>query len=447
MQANKPSLRLNKTPQPSAAGRAWKALGWGALACAWPWAFAAHADLSVQTSLQWVSFLRHTEIASSAANPDNRPFRLPDLEFLSELRPSLKLGAAPGLTFVARPLLRFVGQGIEAGAAPRRESTWADAFFNELYGNLVTGSAENLSVSYGIQNVQWGPAELASPSNPVFRELSTDRSYFLLTRGRLLWRANAGFGKGIALTALGETGALAPPVGERSDAFDTKAALKLELSSASGSSQAALIGAVRGRARPFFGAFAQWELLDGVSFYGDAGVTRGTNAWYPERTAGSPVGRFAQSKGGPDFRNAEAVLGLRGNLERGTDLRLEAYLQTAGWSKTELKDALRVATAPVPDYERNLQSYSTPGTILPGRRYLYFSLREPGIPLFDSSEAALRCLYSLTDGSLRVFAVLESNVADAAQIFLSSSISVGKADLELTRDSRWGVIAGHRLSW
>ena len=107
------------------------------------------------------------EPANSTQNPDNNFLQLPHYTANLELRPDLRLNLEPlELSVKPRATLEF---DIWKEGSRQGDTQWiSDVYVNEWLARLK--ARDNLFISYGRENLQWGPSFLFSPSNPFFQD-------------------------------------------------------------------------------------------------------------------------------------------------------------------------------------------------------------------------------------------------------------------------------------
>jgi hypothetical protein len=114
------------------------------------------------------------EPAKSTQNPDNNFLQIPHYTADLEIRPDLRLDLN-FLELSAKPRAKLEFQIWEEGLRSG-ETQWKDDWYvNEWLVRLK--ARENLFVSYGRENLQWGPSFLFSPSNPFFRDNGRSNPY------------------------------------------------------------------------------------------------------------------------------------------------------------------------------------------------------------------------------------------------------------------------------
>jgi hypothetical protein len=418
-------------------------------AALWPPPLDAHAQdaapaappaITWRGSVEWIGAVRWTEPAETPLNPGNRTFRIPQFRVQAQVRPHLRVDVGTRLTGVARPRGLAVAQSAWIAGAPRERDADASANWTELFVNWRPTDA--VHVTYGLQNFQWGPAELLAPSNRVFHETGVFRDQLYYVRGRHLLRVNLSAGRQWSLVTLAElTGNGEGPfvAGER---FRRQAQIKGEYSVPSGRGYIGLTAGGREGARPWFGEYASYEVAGGLSAYVDATHAKGSRAWYPVALPGSGAA-FAQSDLDGDRWRTLAVAGLRYTFVAGPDARIEYLHQDAGYRRHEIDlAALALATSPLA-----ADAFLAPGLEFLGRRMALVSLRLPDLPPRQQLALQGRYLRSLTDRSGVAFLTAGLDAADAVVLFASASVTHGGATAEFSRLARAGLVAGAVWTW
>lgn len=427
---------------------AWLTVGWLTVG-AWP----AHAQPAAddqpesrplftwRASAEWLSTVRWLDPARTAINPGNTPLRLPQAWAQTELRPDGRLEVGSRLLFVVRPRLVASVRSVWSDGLPREDTSDASANWTEAYMNWRASNAVQLT--YGLQNFQWGPAELLSPSNRLFHEVGVFRDPAYYVRGRHMVRLNASAGKEWSLVTLAELGDNGEGDFNAGDPFRRQAQSKLEYAAPSGGGYIGATVGVREGARAWLGEYGSLSLTQGLSAYVDATHARGSRAWYPEIRDDQPA--IVRKAGRSDAWNTLAVAGLRYTFVNGVDLRGEFVHQDAGYSRSDGVLAARVVTTS-PDRE-TLERYLAPGLELLGRRLGLFSIRAPDLPPARHLVLQGRYLRSFTDDSGVAFAGVTLETTDALVLFASATATHGARSAEFSRLVRRSVVAGALWTW
>ncbi len=405
----------------------------------------ATPSLAFRGHLEWITAVGGASARASPVNPGNAILKVPAGGVQTELRPDLRLEVGAALTAIARPRFLLKVQKAETSAGWQPEQYEATAGWIEGYAAWRV--SDRLSVSYGLQNFQWGPAELVSPSNRIFHASGFYRDPVYVVRGRHLVRANVSAGRAWSLVVLAEVGdngedafvALAP--------FERKAQAKLEYTAPAGDLSAAITAGAAALSRGWFGEYATVPLFAGLSAYADAVHTVGRHAWYPVETPLAPV--FEQTGMETRGLRTTALGGLRYSFENGNDLRVEYLFDEAGWTDDQLALAEQAAAASLltTGDRSGLDPFLAPGFELLGRHLLYASLSLPDLPPQERTRIQARYLRSLTDGSGVAFVTGSYDATDSVVAFASLSATHGPADGALSRLTRATFAAGATVNW
>ncbi len=436
----------------------WRRLATGAalaVACA-----RAHAQdpapaggpgLSFRGRLEWLSAAATTAYRDTPVNPANGVLEVPQAAAQAELRPDLRIERGDDLRLVARPRLLVQGSRARAAGAWRAEETDTSAEWLDLYGSWRVD--ERLTVAYGLQNFQWGPAELLSPSNRIFHETCFTRDPLYAVRGKHLARVNVSAGRSWSAVVLAEVRANDDAPFVAGEPFEPKVEAKLEWSAPGGRGYVGVTGGAGQRSRGFFGEYGSVSLTDGLSAYADAVHHAGSRAWIPvEDGAGGAT--FAQAATRAGLRTL-AVGGVRYSFAGGADVRLEYVFDEAGWDERRLGLAALAARPPGPlatpeelaAWRARLAAWAAPGFELVGRQHLYASVSLVELPPGKRLRVQGRVLRALEDGSAAAFVTASLDATDSVVVFASAAATDGGRDGALSRLVRGTAAAGAVVSW
>lgn len=401
--------------------------------------------LSFRGHLEWITAAGRAWGRASPINPGNRILQVPFGGAQSELRPDLRFEVGSALTAVARP--RFLVKVERAETADGWQPERFTAAAEWIEGYATWRASDGLAVSYGLQNFQWGPGELMSPSNRIFHSTGFYRDPVYVVRGRHLVRVNVSAGREWSAVLLAEVGDNGEAPFVAGEPFEPKAQAKLEYTAPAGDLYGAVTAGVSQRSRAWFGEYVALPLAGGLAAYADAVHTVGRRAWYP---VADPVLGAAFAQTGMETRGLRttALAGLRYSFVGGQDLRLEYLFDEAGWTDAQLGLAERAALASLAAGDRaGLDRFLDPGFELLGRQLLYGSLLLPELPPGERITVQARYLVSLTDGSGVGFLTASLDATDAVVAFVTASATHGPGDGALSRLTRAAFAAGATVSW
>jgi hypothetical protein len=402
----------------------------------------------------------------SPLNPENLVAMVPDRAVFAEVRPNLQLSFT-SLDFVMRPKLEYrfdqFDEELTLAGKKHQQKNEVRSYWREVYGTWSLGEA--LQLSWGLQNYQWGPAEAANPSNPIFRESVLNRSILYESRGKHLLRIHRKVSENWQLMAMAET---QEPISDQnysdlesanmamSTDFHPQALVRMEYMR-----EAQYVGLVLGsqlNGSRYFGEYASWTSEDGFSLFFDAVHRQGRLVKSPVSEVGTMVpGSLEEAQDLTLFEEEAkgekvmtfAVIGLRYEWQE-SDFRTEWIEYQEGYSRGEQEQLLvnlRTAGAnPFLAQQLLLQSQDT-GRIYPGRRLYMFSYRKQKPFALQDSTAYLRYLASATDGSAQAYGHWETAWNDQLVGFLAFGLGVGSKTSEMSGLVASSVLLGLKESW
>lgn len=395
-------------------------------------------SLEARGSVEWLTAGRWTELAHTPLNPGNAMLAYPQAHVQTELRPNLKLEHGHMLAAVFRPRVLATWDAARFGGAWDEGEADAELEWSEAY--LTWRLSDELAMSLGRQNFQWGPAELMSPSNRIFHESGLTRDALYHVRGRDLLRVNASVGSRFSAVLLVELEDNDEPQLVPLEKFTPRAQLKAELTTADGASYLGLTGGGTRDGRGFVGEYAQLTVSDGLFVYADATHAMRRDAFYPQET---PLGPALLQLRDREKPTTLAVGGLRYNFETGEDIRLEYVYQDGGYTAEEIERAYDIVRAnPI-----LLPVFAQPGLEVLGRSLVYASVRLPELPPKKHLMLQFRYLRSLTDQSGAAFFTASLDATDSLVAFVSAYGTHGSYAAELSRFVRASLVLGVVQTW
>jgi len=392
-------------------------------------------------------FLAHTERQNtiSVLNPNNRVLESPLQISFFEYRPELRFTRDKNNSrFILRGRWIFEDTKTnllnpnEKNELQRGHSDLSDAFFEENFNDTWTWSL-------GLQNYQWGPAELYSPSNPIFHFSSQQKSFFFKEKGHGLFRLNATKDSGFSFVAMQEFISNNERHWIEGRDFQSKSLLKFEQQFENRANYAAFIIGSEELSRPMVGENFNWSFSNGFSLYADAKHTQGRLNYVPIRNSFNMMELVFKDSPSRDWE----TLGLVGvRYESASyDLRQEFLLNTAGYSKDEWDQTLSAVSDLTPFLATNLKRFSRSGLEFLKRHYSYTSLRIPDLGQKQSTNLYLRYLCNLDDLS-GVFQInADHNWSDSLVLFAESMAFHGAADSEFRLVEDFQISIGLKKSF
>jgi hypothetical protein len=370
------------------------------------------------------------EPAKSSQNPDNNFLQLPYYTADLEIRPDLRLDLN-FLELSAKPRakleFRIWEKGLRSG-----ETQWKDDWYvNEWLVRLK--ARENLFLSYGRENLQWGPSFLFSPSNPFFRDNGRSNPYMEIPGmdfGRLVFILHSSWTMSfIVNTNEGRNKLMGP------DPFENTYALKADYTGRE--NYASIILSQRDN-KNTLGIFGGWTISDALLLYGEGSFARGSNTLYP-RTDGSYLGASMQKihQDDPDIKPI-ILIGSSYTLEASGTFSLEYAYNAPGYNRdeAEIYYALRRngATAFNMGGMAGALGLMTLGqAINPGLRFLrknYAMLQYSQSNIQNKIDLTLRWTQNLDDGSGQFLTLVSYSLGNHLELFSSGMINAGGENTE-----------------
>jgi hypothetical protein len=382
------------------------------------------------------------EPANSTQNPGNNFLNLPryweDLEIQPDLRLSLE-----ALDLSVKPRMKveysFWQEGIRRG-----ESQWEnDGYINEWLARWKV--RDNLFISYGRENLQWGPSFLFSPSNPFFQDNGRRNPYLEVPGmdfGRLVWIPASSWTLSlIANTDEGMNKTIGP------DPFEKTYTLKIDYTGRE--NYGSLILSHNEGTRNSLGFFGGWTLSDAVLLYGEGCLAQGSKASYPQKDS-SPLEASMQKRyqGDQGFRPA-LLIGSSYTFETKGTLTLEYAYYGPGYNDAEAdtyyslrRNATRALGAG--GLASALGQQALGQTAITGLRFLrknYALLQYTQNNIQNRVDLTLRWTRNLDDGSCQGTALVTYPLGNHLELFSVGTMNFGGKETEYGSflDYQWMV--------
>jgi hypothetical protein len=317
-------------------------------------------------------------------------------------------------------------------------SDLSDLFFSSNWAN-------SFSTTVGLQNYQWGPAEILSPSNPFFHFASDQRSFFYKEKGRVLLRANWTPDPQQAHWSIV---GMYEPIDNQTrfwtadKEFKPKSAMKIEYQFENPANSIAVVGGQGEDQRGFVGEYATFSPVEGFSVYLDAQHRSGRSNYVPEANA---LGFYDLVDSQDDRTFTLAVFGFR--WEGRVDFRQEFIINEAGYDPIEWPQAKASALTASPNVLLNAKRFAAPGLELRTQTYSYTSLRVPDVGPSKNASLSARWLSSMEHDSSVLQLNFEYNWNDRTVLSVEGLQFMGNpsGEFRIANDSQ--ASAGFRWSY
>ncbi len=386
---------------------------------------------------------------SSTQNPSNNFLKLPRYVGDVEARPDFRLTNGP-LELGAKPRARFDYSAWEDGSMKGGSRSDSDVWVNEYIARLK--ARENLFVSYGRENLQWGPSFLFSPSNPFFQDNGRRNPYLEVPGmdfGRIVWIPGgaltfsfiANTGEGVnKRTGPGAFLSTVPP-----PPFEQTYTVKADYTGRE--NYASLILSRRQDAENVAGFYGGWTATDAVLLYGEGSVTQGSRGLYPQ-SDGSPFGAAMEPLRRHDPALYPAVLiGGSYTFESKGTFTIEYTYYSPGYTSTEAeryydlrrKGAFGLAAGGMISGlgQQTLGATAVNNLRFLRRNYALFQYTQPSIR--NRIDLSFRWTQNLDDGSGQFTALASYALGRHFELFsLATAMAGGK-------NTEFGSVLGYQL--
>ena len=394
---------------------------------------------SFEYTLRTVAFGAYQNAAKSSQNPHNDFYQIPRYLAEFEFRPDARINLNR-LDLSVNPRVNLEWTAWEDGIR-KGDTDWNDDWFvNEWLARIRI--TEDMFVSYGRENLQWGPSFLCSPSNPFFRDNGQSnpmREVPGMDFGRLVWLP--GMSWTFSLIANPDEGRQEFLFFE----FEKTYALKLDYAGQGG--YASLILSHKEKDRNRLGVFGGWTASDALLLYGEGAIARGADALYP-KTANNPFGATMEAVYDDDSSLKGTLLaGGSYTFEVGPTISVEYVYNGAGYSDDQADAYYRLRKKAsegldAADSIRGLSLLTLSQTADTGLRLLrrnYVLLQYRHNAIRDVLDLTFRWTRNMDDGSGQFISIVEYFAGDHIKLFSVGTLNSGGGDTE------FGTILDHQL--
>jgi hypothetical protein len=391
---------------------------------------AVHRDgLSdrITANLRVLSYGTGLVPAQSSQNPAYRFLDLPETQADLEVRLDLSLDLAP-LVLSIQPRLRYQWDHHDRAG----ESDWdREGYVNQWLARVSLTPA--IFLSYGRENLQWGPSYLISPSNPFFADngrSNPKQEVAGMDFARLVWLPNSDW----TVSLIANTAPGRQPIDP--DLFTPIYALKLDWVG-----QTANGGAIiswQAEDQPRLGLYGTVTATDALLIYSEANIAHGSGAFYPVAGEGYFGTSLEPTLKDDNGLQGLALLGGAYTLEMGPTLSLEVVYNSSGYDdgQAERFYALRQRAAQAFAGGGALQAPAAGilartadvGLRLLRQHYLMVQYSHPDIR--DTLDLVLRWTCNLDDSGSQLTAIAELDLGDHLGLFLIGTANLGGAETE-----------------
>ena len=392
-------------------------------------------------TLRTLAFGNYRDVADSSQNPNNDFFQIPRYSTELDLRPDARL-IFRRLDLSVKPRMNLEWNVWEDGSREGDTNLDDDWFINEWLARIRVN--DSLFVSYGRENLQWGPSYLFSSSNPFFK-YNGRRNPKLEIPGmdfaRLVWLPEMSWT--MSMIANLDKGRQEFQFSE----FEKTYALKLDY--AGQEAYASIILSHQEGNRNRLGGFGGWTASDALLLYGEGAISRGTNNLYPVESDDLFGASMEAVDDDSSSLKGTILIGGSYTLEIGPTLTVEYVYYGPGYDDEQANEYYRLRqnasdsfglTGSIGDLSRLTLSQ----TADPGLRFLrknYVMLQYQHNDIQDVLNLTFRWTQNIDDGSGQFISIIEYFLGEHIQLFSIGNINAGSEDTEFGSilDCQWMI--------
>ncbi|MBI5590479.1 MAG: hypothetical protein HY881_08365 [Deltaproteobacteria bacterium] len=382
--------------------------------------------------------------SDSTQNPHNDFLQIPRYTLKGEFRPDFSLDFRQ-IKLSIKPRFIETWDEWEDGPLKSQSRTHDDIYVTEWLASYKLH--ENWFVSYGRENLQWGPSFLMSPSNPFFRDngqSNPKQEVKGMDFVRTVWVMNPAW----TLSLIGNVGK-----GEQVSLYEFEPTYAIKMDYTTFRKYASLIGSYTENDRFHLGGFGGWTVSDGLMLYTEESLSAGTNVLYPRKIylpLDLELIHMAAAK--EDSSSPEAILLLGGSytFESGQAVSAEYVFNSAGYSREEAELYYRYRRMASRFYDfpypiGDLAKLALVPALDPKLRLLrqnYLMLQYQETQIWEKLSLVVRYTLNLDDTSSQLIPILGYDLGDHTQLFLIGNQNIGGTETEFGSFVEYGLILG-----
>ncbi len=380
-------------------------------------------------SLRFLTYGTCYNIADSTQNPDNDFLQIQSYSGEVDLRPDFGLNFRR-LDLSIKPRMNLQWKAWEDGTR-KGDKDWEDDWFiNEWLARARL--LENLFVSYGRENLQWGPSFLYSPSNPFFSDngrINPRQEVAGMDFARLVWLP----GPAWTVSLIANTGKGRQVFRVRP--FEKSYGLKLDYAGQEG--YAGLILSRKSGDGNRLGLFGGWTATDALLLYCDTALFEGSDLLYPVEDNLSPFGAsFRAIDEDTSSKRETILLGGSYTFLAGPTLTMEYLYNGTGYNNHQAemyyqlrKQASDAYKTPFGGLSRmTLGQAVDTGLRFLRRNYAVIQYRQSDIR--DLLNITLSWVQNIDEDSGSFISLVDFYVGDHIQVFTIGTVNAGNGDTE-----------------
>lgn len=388
-------------------------------------------ESSFSHRVEWINQSIFSQPAYSDLDVDNSHLKIKNTELISQINLELKLTFFNATSFVSRShSFLIANQQLTKQTVPTSTSTQSgqvyhsEAFIRQDYN-------EELNATLGLINFQWGPAEFASFSNPLFTISPNKNLLTHINHGRKIAQLSYTPSAQLNLMYMYEVAnnPLIEKLDQSNDFKPTQLFKSEYISESDANNYVGLTAFQNSTEKTKFGFYGNYQINEEYSVFTDSLLTLKN-----DKTNQSTADEFTSSNSSKD--QYQAIFGFRHSGD--WDKRIEYIKNSNGLTKEELANTIAGIISLHQYLNTDFSEVFKNGFPLYGKDYLYLSLRILDAFSIIESQFYVRYLNSLQDNSSQAQVSLEWNVGESsiAQIQYMQNLGQKNTEFNMTKSSQ-----------
>lgn len=380
---------------------------------------------------EWYNLYSQRSLKESNLDPTNRYLNYSKSTYSSDYRFNMIYLKKKKWKAVFRPRI-LVEQSSYSYLNPseRKSKTTATPSASEAW--ISANVSRDSSWTVGLQNFQWGPAEVISPSNIFYHFNSNQKSTTYKSTGRNLIRYNWTPSEDFSLVAIIEPTNNGESHWIYNQKFKPKAEIKIEKVGSNSLNYWGLGAGLDEEQVPVLAQYANYEFRPGWSLYFDAKETNGSANYLAEANS---LGLYDMVYSKRDGWQSLGVYGVR--WESDWDIRYEFIANSFGLSSDQQTQAFISALDINPSKAQNLYALRESGRELFGKYYSYLSFFKRDFIKRDFN-LGLRYFHSHQDQSGSLQSNFDAPLSNSLTYFLDLILYLGTVNQEISAfETNW----------
>ncbi len=388
--------------------------------------------------IEWINQSSFSQPAYSDLDVDNSHLRIKNVELTSQINLELKLTFFNSTSIVSRShSFLMADQQLTKQTVPTSTYTQTrQIYHSETF--IRQDFNDELNASLGLINFQWGPAEFASFSNPLFSISANKNLYTHINHGRKM--AQLSYTPSAQLNLMYMYEFANNPLIEKldhPDDFQATQLMKTEyISESDANNYVGITAFLKTDEKLKIGLYGQYQINEEFSIYTDTLFTQKNN---------QATNQDSESNSNSSKDQYQAIFGFRHSGD--WDKRFEYIKNSNGLTTAELANTIDGIISLHQYLNTDFSKAFKNGFPLYGKDYTYLSLRIPDAFSIADSQFYVRHLNSLQDNSSQAQVSFEWNVGESSIANIQYMQNLGQKNTEFNMTKSNQLVLAFKSIW